>query len=186
MPLVKCPDCSASISSLSTTYIRCGRPMQAGELREAGIPSAPANEDATDPLGPAENIPDEMLRPAALLCVQNRAASTSLVQRQLVIGYERATRLVNELFRLGVIGSPRGSKPRQILATLEQVDGMLGSAEPEAHGAQDQAVVRDAVRRRAGRDSELYEILGDLCARSRSSRFWAPTLCRRRMHLASP
>ncbi|MBD4419420.1 hypothetical protein GUG91_04535, partial [Xanthomonas citri pv. citri] len=45
-------------------------------------------------------------------------ASTSLLQRQFRIGYNRASRLMDDLERNQVIGPQKGSKPRQVLIDL--------------------------------------------------------------------
>ena len=42
-------------------------------------------------------------------------ASTSLLQRRLKIGYGRAARLLDEMEQQGIIGPPRGSKPREVI-----------------------------------------------------------------------
>jgi len=42
-------------------------------------------------------------------------ASTSLLQRRLAIGYNRAARIMDQLEKAGIVGSPRGSKPREVL-----------------------------------------------------------------------
>jgi len=47
--------------------------------------------------------------------VEQRLGSTSLLQRRLRIGYGRAVRLIDQLYRAGIIGPPDGSKPRDVL-----------------------------------------------------------------------
>ncbi|MCK4926630.1 hypothetical protein KAS10_04625, partial [Candidatus Aerophobetes bacterium] len=42
-------------------------------------------------------------------------ASTSLLQRRLSIGYNRAARIMDELEKEGVVGPAMGSKPREVL-----------------------------------------------------------------------
>ena len=67
---------------------------------------------------------DELFRDAALVCLQQGAGSTSLLQRRLRIGYGRAARIVDQLHEAGVLGPPDGSKPREILMsadTLEEI-----------------------------------------------------------------
>lgn len=69
---------------------------------------------------------DGMFRQAAEVCIQHQQGSTSLLQRRLKIGYGRAARIVDQLESAGVLGPADGSKPREVLMDLEQLDRMLG------------------------------------------------------------
>jgi S-DNA-T family DNA segregation ATPase FtsK/SpoIIIE len=57
--------------------------------------------------------------------VQHQQGSTSLIQRKLALGYNRAGRIVDQLEAAGILGPPEGSKARQVLAkdemSLEQI-----------------------------------------------------------------
>ena len=65
---------------------------------------------------------DDLFRDAAMVCVQQGAGSTSLLQRRLRIGYGRAARIVDQLHDAGVLGPPDGSKPREVLVGLDGLD----------------------------------------------------------------
>jgi DNA segregation ATPase FtsK/SpoIIIE, S-DNA-T family len=65
---------------------------------------------------------DALFREAAELCIQHQGGSTSLLQRRLRIGYGRAARVVDQLHFAGVLGPPDGSKPREVLMDLVQLD----------------------------------------------------------------
>ena len=69
---------------------------------------------------------DELFRDAAEACVQNQGGSTSLLQRKLKIGYGRAARIIDQLHEAGILGPPDGSKPRDILIGIEQLDEYCG------------------------------------------------------------
>ena len=58
---------------------------------------------------------DRMYREAMQIVLENDSASTSLLQRRLKIGYGRAARLLDLMEENGVVGPPRGSKPREII-----------------------------------------------------------------------
>ena len=62
---------------------------------------------------------DENIREAALLVVQNQHGSTSMIQRRLSLGYNRAGRIMDQLEGLGIVGPSEGSKPRQVLFHTE-------------------------------------------------------------------
>lgn len=62
---------------------------------------------------------DEMLDEAAKLVVQNQHGSTSMIQRRLKLGYNRAGRIMDQLELLGIVGAGEGSKPREVLVQSE-------------------------------------------------------------------
>jgi S-DNA-T family DNA segregation ATPase FtsK/SpoIIIE len=68
---------------------------------------------------------DSMFDDAARLVVQNQQGSTSLIQRKLSLGYNRAGRIVDQLEAAGILGPFEGSKAREVLITdmtrLEQI-----------------------------------------------------------------
>jgi len=68
---------------------------------------------------------DELFQEAAEVCISNQQGSTSLLQRKLRIGYGRAARVVDQLHDAGVLGPPDGSKPREVLMSMEQLHRML-------------------------------------------------------------
>jgi S-DNA-T family DNA segregation ATPase FtsK/SpoIIIE len=65
---------------------------------------------------------DKLFREAAALCVQHQGGSTSLLQRRLRIGYGRAARIIDQLHHAGILGPPDGSKPRDVMVDLIQLD----------------------------------------------------------------
>ncbi|MYA35017.1 MAG: hypothetical protein F4164_12955 [Gemmatimonadales bacterium] len=66
---------------------------------------------------------DPLFRQAAEIVISHAAGSTSLLQRRLKIGYGRAARIVDQLHAAGIVGPADGSKPREVLATLADLDG---------------------------------------------------------------
>src|ERR1035437_3925771 len=68
---------------------------------------------------------DTMFDEAARLVVQHQQGSTSLIQRKLSIGYNRAGRIIDQLEAAGVVGPFEGSKARDVLCSdfiaLEQI-----------------------------------------------------------------
>jgi S-DNA-T family DNA segregation ATPase FtsK/SpoIIIE len=69
---------------------------------------------------------DGLFRQAAEIVVQHDQGSTSLLQRRLKIGYGRAARIIDQLHAAGILGPPEGSKPREVLVTLDQLDEICG------------------------------------------------------------
>ncbi len=71
---------------------------------------------------------DSLFRQAAEVCIQNQLGSTSLLQRRMSIGYGRAARIIDQLELAGILGPANGSKPRDVLAGLEELDELCGPA----------------------------------------------------------
>ncbi len=65
---------------------------------------------------------DELFLAAARVVIDHDQGSTSLLQRRLKIGYSRAARILDQLERARVVGRPEGTKPRQVLITLEELE----------------------------------------------------------------
>ena len=70
---------------------------------------------------------DPLFRQAAEVCIQNQLGSTSLLQRRMSIGYGRAARIIDQLELAGILGPANGSKPRDVLVGLEELDDLTGT-----------------------------------------------------------
>ncbi|URZ00703.1 DNA translocase SpoIIIE [Clostridium felsineum] len=69
----------------------------------------------------SEGDEDELLDEAVKIIVEAKQASTSLIQRKLRIGYNRAARIMEQLEEKGYISKRDGSKPRNILITKDEL-----------------------------------------------------------------
>ena len=69
---------------------------------------------------------DKLFREAAEVVIQHQQGSTSLLQRRLKVGYGRAARIIDQLQLAGILGPPDGSRPRDVLAGLEDLDRICG------------------------------------------------------------
>jgi len=77
-----------------------------GEVSESDMESG-GGDDEGDPL----------FEEAKSLVIETQKASASMIQRRLSVGFNRATRLMEELEAAGVIGPAEGTKPRKVLQT---------------------------------------------------------------------
>lgn len=58
---------------------------------------------------------DELFEEAARIVVMHQQGSTSLLQRRLKLGYNRAGRIIDQLEKAGIVGAFEGSKAREVL-----------------------------------------------------------------------
>ena len=78
-----------------------------GEVSESDLDTGGGGDDGGDPL----------FEEAKALVIETQKASASMIQRRLSVGFNRATRLMEELEAAGVIGPAEGTKPRKVLQT---------------------------------------------------------------------
>ena len=76
-----------------------------GEVSESDFDGGMGSSDEGDPL----------FEEAKALVIETQKASASMIQRRLSVGFNRATRLMEELEAAGVIGPAEGTKPRKVL-----------------------------------------------------------------------
>ncbi len=62
---------------------------------------------------------DTLFADAARLIVTHQQGSTSLIQRRMKLGYNRAGRLMDQLEQAGIVGPNQGSKPRDVLVKTD-------------------------------------------------------------------
>lgn len=67
-----------------------------------------------------DNDADEMLPDAIRVVVDMQAASTTMLQKKLKLGYARASRIIDDLEERGIIGPSEGAKPRKVLLSKQQ------------------------------------------------------------------
>ncbi|MCU0722626.1 MAG: DNA translocase FtsK [Planctomycetes bacterium] len=88
--------------------------------------SGPAAADPVESLAPApeasaaEGDEDALLLSAGDVVLESGRASATLLQRRLGLGYTKASRMVDLLEKAGLLGPFKGSKPREILMTVER------------------------------------------------------------------
>ena len=79
-----------------------------------------AEDDDTDPF----------LMDAIQTVVETGQASTSFIQRRFKVGYARAGRIIDQMEERGVISGYQGSKPREVLMTLDKLNELkMGTSE---------------------------------------------------------
>ena len=81
----------------------------------------PEYNDDVDPEGKNFDVNDKdaLFEEAARLIVSTQSGSTSLIQRRMKLGYNRAGRIMDQLESAGIVGPGQGSKPREVLYKTE-------------------------------------------------------------------
>ena len=94
-----------------TAYI-LPEPDEAADFGDGGSGGGARGDISPDKLDP-------LFADAARVVVLAQHGSTSLIQRKLEIGFNRAGRIMDQLCRMGIVGEQEGSKPRQVLCADE-------------------------------------------------------------------
>ncbi len=69
---------------------------------------------------------DPIFKDVLRMFIETKQASSSVIQRRYSVGYNRAGRIVEQMERAGFISAPNGSKPRQVLITMEEFKAIFG------------------------------------------------------------
>src|SRR5438477_2471904 len=107
------------VDSVVTFWKSQGRPRFMEEILEEG-----AGIEWEGREGPERKLDPLFARAARAVCAEG-GASVSLVQRKFNVGYSRAGRIVDQLADHRVIGGYQGSKSREVLMNLPDVDELL-------------------------------------------------------------
>ncbi|MFN5642518.1 MAG: DNA translocase FtsK, partial [Sphingobacteriales bacterium] len=62
---------------------------------------------------------DPLFEEAARLIISSGVGSTSMIQRRMKLGYNRAGRLMDQMEAAGIVGGSQGSKAREVLIKSE-------------------------------------------------------------------
>ena len=77
---------------------------------------------------------DPLVWEAADITVTSGLGSTSMLQRRLKVGYARAGRIMDMLEAKGIVGPPDGSKPREVLVDVEELEAIRMFERHDAEG----------------------------------------------------
>jgi S-DNA-T family DNA segregation ATPase FtsK/SpoIIIE len=114
-PFVSTEEVEAVIDHISRQY----------KLPYYSIPQPASSTSGNTETGEIGNERDPLYNDARAIVVQNQQGSISFLQRRLKIGYSRAARLMDELEEDGVVGTADGSKAREVLITLQELQNMI-------------------------------------------------------------
>ena len=78
--------------------------------------------DATGSDSASKDEQDPLFEKAAEFVVEKQKGSTSMLQRMFKIGFNRASRLIDQMEKNGIVGGDEGTKPRKVLMSKEQFE----------------------------------------------------------------
>ena len=97
------------------------------ELMQLGAPSSLTDEEK-----------DPMFDEAVRVVLETRRGSVSLLQRRLTIGYSRASRLIDQMRAMGIVGAYKGSQASDVTMTVEEWDSFKATQDQEKSPADDE------------------------------------------------
>ena len=82
-----------------------------------------------------KSVVDEYFEDAGRFVIDSGRAAAGQLQRKFSIGFNRAGRIIDQLNKAGVVGPAVGTKPRQVLMTMEQFEAYLGHGDSTGDAA---------------------------------------------------
>jgi S-DNA-T family DNA segregation ATPase FtsK/SpoIIIE len=126
------------IRDVVSEVVKQAKPQFSPELSQLGIENAQAGAEV-----------DELYDQAVRIVLSSQRGSVTLLQRQLQIGYTRASRLMEIMHEHGLVGPFKGSKAREVYYTIEEWDA--------ANAKQQSADEGGASASATAKESELEE-----------------------------
>ncbi|HEV8073545.1 MAG TPA: DNA translocase FtsK [Opitutaceae bacterium] len=104
-------------------FLKKNGPPQYAQAVQVEIDRDPDAEEEDGPEAAEGDLgdDDELFKQAVDVLKSTRRASTSMLQRRLRIGYNRAARIMEIMEEKGIVGPENGSSPREILADLDTI-----------------------------------------------------------------
>src|SRR5699024_6346199 len=110
---------NAFVSTREVEEITAFIGKQLGYKHPFWLPKVQDEVEGADIPDPLEDI-DEYFEAAAKVIVLHQQGSVSLLQRKLKVGYNRAGRIIDQLYNAGVVGPFQGSTAREVLVDDEE------------------------------------------------------------------
>ncbi len=105
----------------------------------------------------SEMVEDELFDDAVRVVLESKRGSVSLLQRRLGVGYARASRMIEMMAALGVLGEYKGSQAREVMMAVEDWEELRGQMESQREGNQETRESAHQDIRESGRqDSPSY------------------------------
>lgn len=100
-------------------------------LKEVAEPQFHPELTQLNRLDPGDMPKDELFDEAVRVVLDSKRGSVSLLQRRLNVGYARASRMIEMMASLGILGEYKGSQAREVAITADEYERMLEGSEQE-------------------------------------------------------
>ena len=109
-------------------YIKkqCGEISYDEDINKS-IETASAGSGSSQTASGTKNGYDEYFEDAARFIIEKDKASIGMLQRVFKIGFNRAARIMDQLYEAGVVGPEEGTKPRKILMSMDEFDTYMSA-----------------------------------------------------------
>jgi len=84
----------------------------------------------------SDMIEDELFDDAVRVVLESKRGSVSLLQRRLSVGYARASRMIEQMAALGVLGEYKGSQAREVMMTVEDWEQLRDQLQEQKESSQ--------------------------------------------------
>ena len=99
---------------------------------------------------------DDYFEEAGRFVIEAGRAAAGQLQRKFYIGFNRASRIIDQLHKAGIVGAADDIKPRKILMTMNDFDLLLGRVIPEETG------VANAIQVKISKEAETQDIVNPI------------------------
>jgi len=94
-------------------------------LKEVAEPQYHPELTQLNRIDASEVCKDELFDEAVRVVIETKRGSVSLLQRRLNIGYARASRMIEMMASIGVLGEYKGSQAREVMLTIKQYEEFM-------------------------------------------------------------
>jgi S-DNA-T family DNA segregation ATPase FtsK/SpoIIIE len=101
-------------------------------LKEIAEPQFHPELTQLNQIDASDMVRDELFDDAVQIVLETKRGSVSLLQRRLSVGYARASRMIEMMAAIGVLGEYKGSQAREVMMTPEQYEQLRDKMEQQA------------------------------------------------------
>jgi S-DNA-T family DNA segregation ATPase FtsK/SpoIIIE len=101
-------------------------------LKEIAEPQFHSELTQLNQVDTSDMVRDELFDDAVQIVLETKRGSVSLLQRRLSVGYARASRMIEMMASMGVLGEYKGSQAREVVMTAEEYERVRDQMQQEA------------------------------------------------------